>query len=73
LAPFAARASIYIPIEELAARGPVLPAFMLFASSNARVVTVLGSKRLLVVLVPLHKNSSKLTSLSSIPGLIVKS
>jgi hypothetical protein len=73
LAPFAAKASICILIEELAARGPVLLAFMSFASSNARVATVLGSGRLLAILVLLYKNLSKLTLLSFILSLIVKS
>jgi hypothetical protein len=73
LAPFAAGASIYILIEELVAKGPVLLAFISFASFNAKVITVLGSKRLLVILVPLYKNLSKLTLLSFILSLIVKS
>jgi len=57
----------------LAAEGFVLLAFMLFASFNARVATVLGSGKLVAILVPLYKNSSKLTLPSLILSLIVKS
>ena len=57
----------------LATREFALLAFMLFASFNARVATVLGFKRLLVILVPLYKNLSKLTLLSFILSLIARS
>ena len=57
----------------LAAGGFALLASILFASSNARVATVLGSGKLVVILVPLYKNLSKLTLPSLMLGLIVKS
>jgi len=46
-----------------------LLAFILSASYNARVATILKSKRLIVILVPLYKNGSKLILLSFIPSL----
>ena len=73
MAPFAARASICILIKVLAAKGFALLASMLFASFNAKVATVLRSKRLVVILIPLYKNLSKLTLPSFILSLIVKS
>ena len=45
----------------LAAGGFILLAFMLFANSNAKVITVLRSKRLVIILIPLYKNLLKLT------------
>jgi len=57
----------------LAIKGSALLAFMLFVSFNAKVIIVLGSKKLLVILVLLYKNLSKLTLLSFILSLIVKS
>ena len=57
----------------LAAGGFILLAFMLFASFNAKVITVLRFKRLVIVLIPLYKNLSKLTLPSFMPSLIVKS
>ena len=57
----------------LAAGGFTLLASMSFANSNAKVATILGSGRLVVILVPLYKNLSKLTLPSFILSLIVKS
>jgi len=57
----------------LAAGGFALLAFISFANFDAKVATVLGSGRLVVVLIPLYKNLSKLTLPSLILGLIVKS
>jgi len=57
----------------LIAKGFILLAFMLFASFNAKVITVLKFKRLLVILVLLYKNLSKLILPSFILSLIVKS
>ena len=57
----------------LATRGFALLAFMSFASFNTRVTTVLGSGKLVIILVPLYKNLSKLTLPSFILSLIVKS
>ena len=57
----------------LAAKGFALLASISFASSNTKVTTVLGSKRLVAILVPLYKNLSKLTLPSFILSLIVKS
>jgi len=73
LAPFIAKASICILIKVLAAGGSTLLAFISSASFNARVVIVLRSRKLLVVLVPLYKNLSKLTLPSFMLGLIAKS
>ena len=73
MAPFIARASIYILIEVLAAKGFTLLAFILSANFNAKVATVLGFKRLVVILVLLYKNLSKLTLLSFILSLIARS
>jgi len=73
LAPFIARASIYILIEVLAAKGFTLLAFMLFASFNAKVITVLRSGKLLIISVLLYKNLSKLTLPSFMLSLIAKS
>jgi hypothetical protein len=53
--------------------GSALLAFILFASFNAKVATILKSGRLLVILIPLYKNLSKLTLLSFVLSLIVKS
>jgi len=57
----------------LAAGGFTLLAFILSANFNAKVATVLGFKRLVVILVLLYKNLSKLTLPSLMPSLIVKS
>ena len=57
----------------LAAGGFTLLAFILFANFNAKVATVLKFKRLIVILVLLYKNLLKLTLLSFILSLIVKS
>ena len=57
----------------LAAKEFTLLAFILFASFNARVITILKSKRLVAILVPLYKNWLKLTLFSFIPSLIAKS
>jgi hypothetical protein len=51
------KALIYISAEVLAIKGSLaLLVFMLFASFNAKVVTVLGFKRLIVILSLLYKN-----------------
>jgi len=57
----------------LATKGFTLLASISFASSDAKVTTILGFKRLLVILVPLYKNLSKLTLPSSMLSLIAKS
>ena len=57
----------------LANRGFTLLAFMLFASFNTTVITILESRKLIVILVLLYKNLLKLTLLSFILSLIVKS
>ena len=57
----------------LAAKGFILLAFILFANFNAKVTTILKFKRLLVILVLLYKNLSKLTLPSFILSLIAKS
>jgi hypothetical protein len=51
------KALVYISAEVLAIRGSlVLLVSILFASFNARVATVLGSKRLIAILSLLYKN-----------------
>jgi hypothetical protein len=60
-------------MEKLATGGPILLAFMSFASFNAKVITILKSGRLLVILIPLYKNLLKLTLFSFMLSLIVKS
>ena len=57
----------------LATRGFILLAFILFASFNTKVITVLRSGKLIIILVPLYKNLLKLNLPSFMPGLIVKS
>ena len=57
----------------LATRGFILLAFILFASFNIRVIAILKSERLVLILVLLYKNLSKLTLPSFILSLIVKS
>jgi hypothetical protein len=56
LALFIAKASIYILIKMLAIRGFALLASILFASFNIKVATILKSKRLVIILIPLYKN-----------------
>jgi hypothetical protein len=72
LALFIAEASIYILIKELATKGLILLAFISFANFNTKVITILESRKLLIILVLLYKNLSKLTLLSFILSLIVK-
>jgi hypothetical protein len=51
------RALVYISAKVLAAGGSLaLLVFMLFASSNARVTTILKSGKLVVILSLLYKN-----------------
>jgi hypothetical protein len=51
------RALIYISVKVLAAKGSLaLLVFILFASFNTRVATVLGFKRLVIILSLLYKN-----------------
>jgi hypothetical protein len=57
----------------LAIKGFILLAFILFTSFNAKVITILGFKRLLAILVLLYKNLLKSTLPSFMPSLIAKS
>jgi hypothetical protein len=68
-----AKASIYILIKVLAAKGFILLAFILFASFDIKVTIVLKSKKLVIILVLLYKNKSKLTLSSFMLSLIAKS
>ena len=57
----------------LIAKGFALLAFILFASFNAKVTTILKFKRLVIILILLYKNQLNLTLLSFILNLIAKS
>jgi len=57
----------------LAAGGFILLASILFVSFNPKVITILKFGKLVIILVFLYKNLSKLTLPSFILSLIVKS
>ena len=56
LAPFIAKASIYILIKVLVAKGSILLVFISFASFNNKVATILGFSKLILILSLLYKN-----------------